>query len=125
MIFEENIICNMNIQFHGAYFFLFAVLVFYGYQVQQSQAVKVRFIDKPDSDFITTNSSSTNTRSKRLLYEYTPHKSNYTVGLRGNVDLGYFYATLFVGYPPQLQTVIIDSGSSVTAVPCTGIEIIS
>ncbi|KAL7480759.1 hypothetical protein ACHAW6_006416 [Cyclotella cf. meneghiniana] len=35
---------------------------------------------------------------------------------------GTHYLDLWVGTPPQRQTVIIDTGSSVTAFPCTGCE---
>lgn len=33
-------------------------------------------------------------------------------------DLGYYYVDLWVGTPPSKQTVIIDTGSSLTAFPC-------
>lgn len=38
----------------------------------------------------------------------------------GSSALGYYYMNLFVGNPPQLQTVIIDTGSWLTAFPCSG-----
>lgn len=34
--------------------------------------------------------------------------------------LGYYYVNLWVGTPPVKQTVIIDTGSRLTAFPCTG-----
>ena len=38
----------------------------------------------------------------------------------GNASLGYYYVTLYVGTPePQAQTVIVDTGSGILAVPCT------
>lgn len=41
--------------------------------------------------------------------------------LVGNTEpLGYFYAQIHVGTPGQLFTVIVDTGSSLTAVPCSG-----
>lgn len=37
----------------------------------------------------------------------------------GDVDtLGYYYSYLHIGEPPQKQTVIVDTGSSLVAVPC-------
>lgn len=35
------------------------------------------------------------------------------------LSIAYFYATLFVGTPPQPAAVITDTGSSLTAFPCT------
>lgn len=114
----------MSSQLTKAILFLIVVLVLSGYQVRESQAVKIRFIEKPDSDFTTTPILADSVQSKRLLSEYIPHESNYTVGLRGDVDIGYYYTSMFIGYPPQMETVIIDSGSSITAVPCTSIKTI-
>lgn len=36
------------------------------------------------------------------------------------IALGYFYAELKVGTPPQTFSLIVDTGSSVTAIPCAG-----
>lgn len=35
-------------------------------------------------------------------------------------DLGYYYVDIWVGTPPMKQTVIIDTGSRLTAFPCIG-----
>ena len=43
-----------------------------------------------------------------------------TVRLKGNTDLGYYYVTLFFGTPLQKQTLIVDTGSVTTTIPCTG-----
>ena len=41
----------------------------------------------------------------------------------GNTELlGYYYAEVWVGTPPVRQTVIIDTGSTLTAFPCSGCE---
>jgi len=40
----------------------------------------------------------------------------------GGVDLGYYYVDLRVGTPPAKQTVIVDTGSSLTAFPCAGCQ---
>ncbi|CAI5980721.1 unnamed protein product [Closterium sp. NIES-64] len=39
--------------------------------------------------------------------------------LRGSVlELGYYYVTLYLGWPPQRFALIADTGSSITYVPC-------
>ena len=40
----------------------------------------------------------------------------------GSIDLGYYYVDIYVGTPPARQTVIVDTGSLVTAFPCTGCD---
>ena len=41
----------------------------------------------------------------------------------GNTEiLGYYYAEIMIGTPPMLQTVIVDTGSRLTAFPCNGCE---
>lgn len=40
--------------------------------------------------------------------------------LYGNAQLGYYYMNFYVGTPAKLQTVIIDTGSWLTAFPCSG-----
>jgi hypothetical protein len=40
--------------------------------------------------------------------------------LYGSLHLGYYYANIWLGTPPQKADVILDTGSSVTAIPCTG-----
>lgn len=47
------------------------------------------------------------------------------IGVYGDANLGYYYVDLFLGkpsssYTPQRETVIIDTGSGLTAVPCIG-----
>jgi hypothetical protein len=36
----------------------------------------------------------------------------------GGTMLGYYYTTLFIGNPPQRQTLIVDTGSPITTFPC-------
>lgn len=42
----------------------------------------------------------------------------HTSILYGCSDLGYDYVNIYVGNPPQKQSLIIDTGSSITAFPC-------
>jgi hypothetical protein len=47
--------------------------------------------------------------------------SGSTLPLSGDViSLGYYYVTLHIGTPPQPFSAIVDTGSSVTAIPCAG-----
>ena len=66
------------------------------------------------------------TKSKRRLENSSSEAQKYydakihTVKLFGSFELGYYYVNLFIGTPPQKQTVIVDTGSSLTAIPCSG-----
>jgi len=43
----------------------------------------------------------------------------YTYPLYGNItELGYYYTNIYIGTPPQLQSVLIDTGSGFVGVPC-------
>jgi len=61
-----------------------------------------------------------NSSSEAQKY-YDSHQ--HTFKLSGSFDLGYYYVDLFIGTPSQKQTVIVDTGSSLTAVPCSGLKI--
>ena len=71
---------------------------------QQKPKPQRRILDDPNSD-------------AQKYYDSNRH----TTRLFGSFDLGYYYVNLFVGSPPQKQTVIVDTGSSLTAMPCSGI----
>lgn len=43
-----------------------------------------------------------------------------TVKIHGSSAYGYYFTTLYFGTPPQKETLIVDTGSTITAVPCTG-----
>ena len=47
-----------------------------------------------------------------------PVLPEHTLPVYGNASLGYYYVELFVGHPPQQQSVIIDTGSGQLALPC-------
>lgn len=47
-----------------------------------------------------------------------PSLPEHTLPVYGNASLGYYYVTIFVGHPPQQQSVIIDTGSGQLALPC-------
>jgi len=46
-----------------------------------------------------------------------PHVT--TVRLYGDSTLGYYYVNLFFGSNYQKESLIVDTGSSITAIPCT------
>lgn len=43
----------------------------------------------------------------------------HVIPLYGNATLGYYYANIYVGSPPQEQSVIMDTGSGQLALPCS------
>jgi hypothetical protein len=48
-----------------------------------------------------------------------PVLERHTLQVYGNASMGYYYANIYIGYPPQEQSVIIDTGSGQLAMPCT------
>lgn len=43
----------------------------------------------------------------------------HVLPIYGNASLGYYYVNIYIGSPdPQPQSVIIDTGSGILAVPC-------
>ena len=63
-------------------------------------------------------------RERHLDRDPEPYYYNYNTSTLevGGLYQGYgtHYVDLWVGTPPQRQTVIVDTGSGVTAFPCTG-----
>merc|ERR1711865_872023 len=43
----------------------------------------------------------------------------HTIPVYGTDDLKYYYVNIYVGTPPQKQSVIIDTGSDYLAFPCS------
>lgn len=43
----------------------------------------------------------------------------HSVELHGNFSLGYYYANIYLGTPPQKQSFIVDTGSTIFAIPCS------
>lgn len=50
--------------------------------------------------------------------------SSKQMQIYGSTALGYYYLNVYIGNPPQLQTLILDTGSWLTAIPCNGDSII-
>ena len=49
----------------------------------------------------------------------SPKLDKHVIPLYGNATLGYYYANLYIGSPPQQQSVITDTGSGLLALPCS------
>jgi len=62
-------------------------------------------------------------RGRRLTNEEVNNatrRRNSTMALHGAVkDFGYFYSTIYLGNPPRKFSVIVDTGSTMTYVPCS------
>ena len=62
-------------------------------------------------------------RGRRLTTEEGNNvtgRRNSTMALHGAVkDFGYFYSTIYLGNPPRKFSVIVDTGSTMTYVPCS------
>ena len=58
--------------------------------------------------------------SSLLLCVSAHHQTYEHAEIFGSTSLGYYYVDLQVGTPAVKQTVIVDTGSTVTAFPCTG-----
>ena len=58
-----------------------------------------------------------------LLYLFLqPSNSIRNITLSGNATLGYYFIDAYIGTPPQKQSLILDTGSNLTIVPCKGCE---
>ena len=53
-----------------------------------------------------------------IVYSSDPSLAEHSLKIYGNASIGYYYVKIFVGHPPQEQTVIIDTGSGQLALPC-------
>jgi ferredoxin len=40
----------------------------------------------------------------------------------GNATMGYYYVEAYIGTPEQKQTLILDTGSNLTIMPCVGCQ---
>lgn len=54
-----------------------------------------------------------------LALQIEPTLDKHVIPLYGNATLGYYYANIYVGNPPQEQSVIVDTGSGQLALPCS------
>ena len=54
-----------------------------------------------------------------LVLSFDPALPKHVIPLYGNSTLGYYYANIYVGSPPQEQSVIVDTGSGLLALPCS------
>lgn len=51
-----------------------------------------------------------------------PQLPKHVIRVYGNASLGYYYVNLYIGTPPQEQSVIVDTGSGQLALPCSKCE---
>lgn len=80
-----------------------------------SIAFDLRYNNRPAPLY--TDRDYTRSSRRRLLLQ----RSLLHAPLSGDlISRGYFSADLFVGTPPQRFSVIVDTGSSVTAIACSG-----
>lgn len=54
----------------------------------------------------------------KLIVTNNPVLPEHTLPVYGNASLGYYFVKIYVGHPPQEQSVIIDTGSGQLALPC-------
>lgn len=57
-------------------------------------------------------------RQKIITRNKKPYPGYHTFKLHGNIKDEYYYINIFVGNPPQKQSVIVDIGSDIIAFPC-------
>lgn len=56
-----------------------------------------------------------------LIIMLTKHYTQYrNLQLFGDSEIGYYYVNVLIGTPPQKQSLILDSGSKLTILPCKG-----
>jgi len=131
---------------------IFVILSFFLPHLQ-AQSITTNFIlfQKETDDFCPTLSNSLDSKSKlRILREGLNFNDNddndhhddddihdetydndeegisetaVTLRLYGNTVMGYYYVTLFFGSQLQRQNLIVDTGSTITTIPCTGIKL--
>jgi len=67
-----------------------------------------KFLRHLEDDSVNAQIKTTNNTDTQLV----------TMRLKGDTELGYYYVTLFFGTPLQKQTLIVDTGSTTTTIPC-------
>jgi hypothetical protein len=65
-----------------------------------------------------TNQDSNNLNLRKLVEHLSNIRGDSSPIFGNSTYLNYYYIDLFIGDPPQKQSVIIDTGSHITAVPC-------
>ena len=51
-------------------------------------------------------------------HKHAEYAKSIAFKIHGNISMEYYYINIYVGNPPQKQSVIIDTGSDFTAFPC-------
>ncbi len=65
-----------------------------------------------------TNLSQKNFKFRKLVEHLSNIRGDSSPIFGNSTYLNYYYVDLYIGEPPQKQSVIIDTGSHITAVPC-------
>lgn len=69
---------------------------------------------------ISSKNSSSNPQNNTKKSKNDPDSRIRTFPIYGNYTLGYYFLDVYVGIKAQKQSLILDSGSSVTTFPCKG-----
>lgn len=89
------------------------------HHVQKGRRRRLLSVSGSDSDLLTFNTTHAPARRSRLSYENRQLRAQQVGALYQGY--GTHYIDLWCGSnPPQRQTVIVDTGSAVTAFPCSG-----
>jgi hypothetical protein len=57
-----------------------------------------------------------------LIILFSARNAYRNITISGNATLGYYYVDAYIGTPPQPQSLILDTGSNLTILPCKGCE---
>ncbi len=106
----------------------FFIISFILLVVLQLNAAQVRFIN-PQRNFSLYPEYLDQTNFRKLQIKADQNSNStasetsavnhpITVRLYGDSSLGYYYINLFFGSTLQKESLIVDTGSSITAIPC-------
>jgi hypothetical protein len=65
-----------------------------------------------------SNTNPNNYKFRKLVEHLSNIRGDSSPIFGNSTYLNYYYVDIYIGEPPQKQSVIIDTGSHITAVPC-------